>query len=300
MSSSQKLRSLAVSSVGGVSHNASPGLSATSPQYACQRCSGVGLVSSCELDSFIARLTITDESRGAKPARYGHPMGNWDLLAGLEVQIDGYDLEGRCRIIHHDFNRMTSTFVLQGGGEEGRGEDVCYWPTVQQGQLDRGPYLPLEGTFTLAEFSEHVAGLDLFPTPPHFPADDLNYRRWALESAAADLALRQAGTTLHELLGRPLEPVRFIVSFSLGDPPSLEPITRRLASYPELRFKVDAVPAWLREGGELLEALAETGTLDAVDFKGTYEGTPVDVETDPEFYRRCAEALRTSGSKTLT
>ena len=218
-------------------------------------------------------------------------MGNWDLLAGLEVRIDGYDLEGRSRIIHHTFNRMTSTFVLHGGGEEGRGEDVCYWPTVQQGQLDRGPYLPLAGTFTLAEFSEHVAGLDLFPTPPHFPADDLNYRRWALESAAADLALRQAGTTLHELLGRPLQPVRFVVSFSLGHPPSLEPITRRLASYPELRFKLDAVPDWRHDGDELLEALAAMGKVDAVDFKGTYKGTPVDVETVPEFYSRCAEVL---------
>ena len=136
-----------------------------------------------------------------------------------------------------------------------------------------------------------MAGLDLFPTPPHFPADDLNYRRWALESAAADLALRQAGTTLHELLGRPLQPVRFVVSFSLGHPSSLEPITRRLASYPELRFKLDAVPDWRHDGDELLEALAAMGKVDAVDFKGTYKGTPVDVDTVPEFYSRCAEVL---------
>jgi hypothetical protein len=218
-------------------------------------------------------------------------MSAWDLLAGLEVRIDGYALEGLSRTFPSGWKRITTTFVLHGGGEEGRGEDICYWPSVQQGQLDRGPYLALEGTYTLAEFSAHISTLDLFPEPPKFPEDEPHYRRWGLESAAADLALRQAGAALHEVLERPLEPVRFVVSFGLGDPSSLDPVTRRMAAYPWMRFKLDAVPGWRGDGDALVAALAATGTVDVIDFKGTYKGTPVDVETDPELYRLCAEAL---------
>ena len=40
----------------------------------------------------------------------------------------------------------------------------------------------------------------------------LDYRRWAFESAALDLALRQAGTSLAEAVGREYRPVRFVAS----------------------------------------------------------------------------------------
>src|SRR5262249_27596095 len=42
---------------------------------------------------------------------------------------------------------------------------------------------------------------------------------------------------------------------------------------------------------ELIAALVETGAVDSIDFKGAYKGTVVDVETDPDFYRRIAEAF---------
>ena len=44
--------------------------------------------------------------------------------------------------------------------------------------------------------------------------------------------------------GREPRPIAFVVSLRLGDPPSLEPVTRRLAAYPDLRFKLDATPDW--------------------------------------------------------
>ena len=52
------------------------------------------------------------------------------------------------------------------------------------------------------------------------------YRRWAYESAALDLALRQNGMSLHEALGREPRPVNFVVSLRLGEPPTMEPIER--------------------------------------------------------------------------
>src|SRR5919206_383483 len=110
------------------------------------------------------------------------------------------------------------------------------------------------------------------------------YRRWSFESAALDLALRQAGTSLHEHLGIEPQPVHFVVSLRLGDPPTTEPVRRRLESYPSLRFKLDPVPAWSEE---LIEELVHTGAVESVDLKGLYKGTVVDVGADPVMYERC-------------
>ena len=44
----------------------------------------------------------------------------------------------------------------------------------------------------------------------------------------------------------------------------------------------------------------DTGAVDSVDLKGLYKGTPVDVETDPELYRRWPRRSRTPGSRTPT
>jgi L-alanine-DL-glutamate epimerase-like enolase superfamily enzyme len=100
------------------------------------------------------------------------------------------------------------------------------------------------------------------------------WRNWALESAALDLALLQAGIGLAEALGRPPAPVRFVNSLGLGDPPELGALGRRLERYPALRFKVDAQATW---SPELTAAVAGTGAVDVVDFKGRY-GLPVEDE----------------------
>ena len=114
------------------------------------------------------------------------------------------------------------------------------------------------------------------------------YRTWAYESAALDLALRQAGQPLHAVLGREPRPLTFVVSLRLGEPPSLEPLTRRLERYPTLRFKLDPTPSW---DEELIAALVETGAVDSVDFKGLYTGTVVDAPADPILYRRVVAAF---------
>jgi hypothetical protein len=82
--------------------------------------------------------------------------------------------------------------------------------------------------------------------------------------------------------------VRFVVSSRLGEPPTIAPVARRLARYPDLRFKLDATPDW---DDDLIAALVETGAVDSIDFKGAYRGTKVDVATDPGLYRRVAEAF---------
>jgi L-alanine-DL-glutamate epimerase-like enolase superfamily enzyme len=212
----------------------------------------------------------------------------YEHVAELPLTIDGYTLEARERQISPEFERLTTTFHLQGAGEEGLGEDVTYDPDEQREEQARGASLPLEGEWTFDSFAAHVGGLDLFPAAaPAQPAYRL-YRRWAIESAALDLALRQAGRSLGEVLGREAVPLTFVVSLRIGNPPSFEPVGRRLEAYPWLRFKLDATPDW---PDELIERLVATKAVASIDFKGAYKGTPVDVDTDPGFYRRIAEAF---------
>ena len=120
-----------------------------------------------------------------------------------------------------------------------------------------------------------------------------HYRRWAYESAALDLALRQNGVPLHEALGRDPRPVNFVCStrlssFEEDSHSNTDPVRRRLEKYPTLRFKLDPENDW---DAELIAELAEIAGVDVLDLKGLYRGTPVDVETDPELYGAVAEAF---------
>jgi L-alanine-DL-glutamate epimerase-like enolase superfamily enzyme len=199
-------------------------------------------------------------------------MSTWDRIAELPLTIERYELEDRRREFN-GFTRATTTIHLLGGGEEGLGEDVVYDAADHDAAQAAGPVQPLGGEWTIASFCDHVAGLRLFETTPKYEASDL-YRRWAYESAALDLALRQAGQPLHAVLGREPRPLTFVNSLrGLGRPPSLAPVTARLERYPRLRLKIDATSQW---DEELFAALRDTGAVDSVDLKGFYRDTPVD------------------------
>jgi len=208
-------------------------------------------------------------------------------LADLPLVVDDYGLERAEQQVSSAFLRVATTIRLQGGGEEGIGEDVTYDEADQTAAQDAGPVQPLAGDWTLRSFCDHVERLELWPAPPVREPSRL-YRIWAYESAALDLALRQSGVSLHEALGMTPRPVTFVSSLRLGDPPTLEPVTRRLANHPTLRFKLDAVSAW---DDELVAALAQTGAVDSIDFKGLYEGSIVDQGADPALYQRVVDGL---------
>lgn len=204
-------------------------------------------------------------------------------LAGLPLTIDSYNLEGLERPWSAHFTRRTTVVRLEGGGHVGVGEDVTY----TRDDHENVSHAPLAGAYTLASFSRRLDELVLFPSRP-VREDSYAYRRWAFESAALDLALRQAGLSLAEALGRGSRPVRFVASMRLPDPPSIDPVLRRLELYPDLRFKLDVTNGW---DEQLIAQLAATGAVDSVDFKAHYDGLPIDVGVDPELYRRVAEGL---------
>ena len=214
-------------------------------------------------------------------------MALYDLVRDLPLRVDGYELDAHELFVRTGFTRKTTVVRLAGGGEEGLGEDVTYDGAAQEAQQARGPVLPLAGEWTLDTFSRHLADLPLFVEAPD-RHEFVAYRRWAFESAALDLALRQAGTALGEILERTARPVTFVASGGLGDPPTTDRVRAFLDLYPGLRFKLDARPEWT-EG--IFEELRQLGCVDSIDLKGQYSGTVVDNPPDPELYRRVLETF---------
>jgi hypothetical protein len=215
-------------------------------------------------------------------------MSTYARLAELPIEIDSYEFEPLEADVSSDFTRLTTVIHMRGGGEEGVGEDVVYDALDQIALQDAGPVHDLSGRRTLGELCELLGGLDLFPAEPVRGDVSRLYRRWAFESAALDLALRQAGTTLAATVERELRPLNFVMSLRLGEPPSLEPVHKRLELYPTLRFKLDATSSW---DDELVAQLVETGAVDSLDLKGLYEGSIVDQGADVALYERVAVAF---------
>jgi L-alanine-DL-glutamate epimerase-like enolase superfamily enzyme len=211
-------------------------------------------------------------------------MTLYDRVAGLALEVESCSFDRLEQPISSEFTRVTTVVRLRGGGHEGVGEDVTY-----DGKLHPPPAdLPLARARTFDELSALLEGRDLFPgAEPGMDAFPF-YRRWAFESAALDLALRQAGTSLAEVLGREPRPVSFVVSTRLPDPPSAEPLLRLIARFPRTRFKLDPTSDW---DADVVAELAATRAVDTVDLKGQYKGTVVDQPPDPDLYGRVAEGL---------
>ncbi len=200
-----------------------------------------------------------------------------DSLAALRVRIDGYATERRELAVRSGFTRVTTTVLMRGDDEAGEGEDVTYTPEDHDGfPADE----MLAGTWTLGELSQRLDELSLWTAEPRMEAS-ADYRRWAFESAALDLALRQAGRSLAEAVGRVHRPVRFVASTRS----EIEPY---LALNPDLEFKLDVEAGWDRA---LMERLAATGRVRVLDLKAYYRGTSVDLAPDPELYRAAAEVF---------
>ena len=214
-------------------------------------------------------------------------VATFDHLAHLPLVVDGYSLEGLSAEVSSGFTRACTVVHLTGAGLEGVGEDVVYDEVDHEAFQAAGAVHDLTGRWVLGDFCDRIESLDLFPVEPQRDVSRI-YRIWAFHSAALDLALRQAGIPLWQALAREVAPMHYVVSLRLGEPPTMEPVTKRLALDPTLRFKLDATSSWTPE---LLDALVATGAVDSIDFKAFYRGTIVDQAADPVLYRRVVEAF---------
>ena len=216
----------------------------------------------------------------------------YDSLADLPLVVDSLETVRRERDTSSGFVRASTVIELAGDGATGRGEDVTYTSEEHDPECWEALSLDVSGEYTLDSFSTLLADTALFPEPPEREVFE-SYRRWGFESAALDLALRQADTTLSARLDRPVESVSFVVSTRLSDadsddPPTADRINRWLDVDPTLRFKTDPTPEWPES---VIDELAATGAIETLDFKGHYEGTEVDTPADPDFYQRLLDAF---------
>jgi hypothetical protein len=192
-------------------------------------------------------------------------MSLYDTVRDLPLRIDGYRLEPLEHEVARGFTLKRTVVVLYGEGEEGRGEEVDYDPRAQeQFQADDGK-LPFPGEHTLDSFSLLQAG-------------QTEYRRWGFESAALDLALRQANLALGDAIGRQPQPLRFVVSTRTANVPGW------LDLYPDLHFKLDPDRDWTDE------VISTLRNVETVDFKGIYRGA-FGGPPDAELYARVSAAF---------
>jgi hypothetical protein len=203
-----------------------------------------------------------------------HRMSTYTLVAGLPLVVDAYELEGLERPVSSDFVRRSTVIRLRGAGEEGIGEDVTYDGDEQIRFQEAGAVLDLAGDHTIDSLSARFEELS-------------DYRRWCFESAALDLALRQAGRPLHDVLDRDPRPVRFVVSTALGAD-GADRLRRLREGQPGLRFKLDPTSDW---DAALVADLAQLDCVDVVDFKEAYTWREAARTAGPALYRLVVGSL---------
>src|SRR5215210_7467005 len=176
---------------------------------------------------------------GGGDAAASGTAATYSRVAELPVRIERCELLPLARDTSSGFTKVSTVVRLTGNGHEGQGEDITWDQIDQIEQLRRAGELSwLRGERTLEEFSTLLGLADLFPVEP-IRGSARFYRRWAFESAALDLALRQNGLSLQDAVGRVARPVSFVVSTRLGDPADLGPLRALLDVDPGLRFKLD-------------------------------------------------------------
>lgn len=213
-------------------------------------------------------------------------MALYDRLGPLPLTIEGHEFERREEETANGFTRSTTIVSLYGDGLRGRGEDVIYEPAAH----DRYE-MPMSGVDEIDTFDDVHRRLnrsELLPDKDWASDVFRNYRQWAFESAALDLALRQRGESLAGHLERSYQPVRFVVSPSLGDPPTMDRINRLLDANADLEFKLDPSEAW---SDDLIDELVEIDAVRILDLKGLYEDEDLSLAPDAAMYSRLLDAF---------
>lgn len=213
------------------------------------------------------------------------PISLYDRIADLPLTIESTDRTSRRRERADGTTRVTSTLVLLADDAFGAGEDVTF-DVVDHEALPEPLPFDLAGEYTLREFSATLEDVDLFPTKPPEREISRTYRRWALESAALDLALTQAETNLATVLDRERSPVRFVACAPTpaGDTSRVEDL---LAEEPETEFRLEPTPSWT---DDTVETLASTDAVRVLDMHGQ-DREPADATPAPDRYARLFDAF---------
>lgn len=175
-------------------------------------------------------------------------------LRSLPLLIDEISVEAFSTPVpsYPDEPRPSSLVRLRGAGHEGLGEHVG-WTVQAHRDFGRRATTHIQpGETSIGTLSARVG--ELFGDP---------YDRAAVEGAAIDLALRQAGSDLAAIAGLRPGSVRYVESFAPGSDPARE-IEERRGGRRSLRFKIDTLAAW---DDQVFASIAETRAVDVLDYK---------------------------------
>ncbi len=223
-----------------------------------------------------------DADRG--DARHGEFPDLYEKIKLLPVTVEAVSFEGK-HIETEDRTFERTIIRIRGEGVTGYGEDVTRSIEAHERLREDELHLPT-GDWTIGTFSDALdasSGLSARTLSRETP----EYLRWAIESAVLDLALKQSERTLASVLDRTYEPMAFVVSLQLGDPPHIRPVNRLLNANSNIEFKID-VPDTPSDG--LLSALSDTGAVRILDLKAQYD-SDVGAPADPDLYRRLFETF---------
>jgi len=210
----------------------------------------------------------------------------YDRVRDLPLEIEQAELSGRSSETSYGFTRPTTVVTLRGEEAIGVGEDVTTDPGDHERFQADGIGADLTGSYTVDSFATRVA--DLASVSSDGWNEPGTARRWGIESAGLDLALRQAGRTLGEALDRSYHSVRFVASLRLENPVSTEPLRAWRAVDSDLGFKLDVVPGWDRA---FVEKLSTFDGIHVLDFKAQYARDDDRAATDPDLYETVVEAF---------
>ncbi|MDX6404648.1 MAG: hypothetical protein QOH70_2103 [Blastocatellia bacterium] len=212
----------------------------------------------------------------------------YEKVRNLSVTISSFSLVPAVQEVADGFKRSTTLVTLAGLGSIGSGEELTFQKQDQDNLLRlRGEELPIIGTHTIDSLSDAVKkSLSHLPEPEQ--KDSSQYRSWAFESAALDLAVRQHRTSLSSLLGLPSKPVNFVVSLRLDKDLSTDRLQSLLTHHPDLEFKLDVTSDWT---ADFMLRLAATTRIAVLDFKAFYHGTRVDQAPESTFYEMATKTF---------
>src|SRR6476659_3681542 len=107
-------------------------------------------------------------------------MGTFDRIAPLTLLIDDLAYERTAETVSSGFERVSTVIVMRGGGQEGRGEDICYAPTDHE-LLTAPESLELTVSHTKGAHAKQLDVHALFTGEQSIHSTP-DYRRWALDS----------------------------------------------------------------------------------------------------------------------
>ena len=126
----------------------------------------------------------------------------YDAVRDLPLVVEGYELDGHSSTVSSEFTRKTTVIRLVGRRRGGarRGRHLRRRRAGRAAGARPGP----AARRRVDDRRRSRATSTTLPLFEHEPEQHayLDYRRWAFESAALDLALRQAGRSLGDVVGR--------------------------------------------------------------------------------------------------